>query len=140
MPKKDNFSLFCKIIFAFLYIFKNQKKFFFVIYENKVTENPQLLNLFQMHSSASSSSTDSDDSFQLADFVSFCLAMFRPLDRLPSDSCSEVQKRDFLLAELAFLRIFLYSLPQMLTSLAPLILQIIPEFFVRVIFWHVLTL
>ncbi|KAL3124951.1 hypothetical protein niasHT_001844 [Heterodera trifolii] len=85
--------------------------------------------LLEMHAH----SADSDAFPVKSDFVSFCLAIFQPIDQLDCDQCA---KRDFLLAELSFLRALFSVLPHLLTSFAPLIVQLLPDFFVSSNFYR----
>ncbi|CAK5123335.1 unnamed protein product [Meloidogyne enterolobii] len=70
----------------------------------------------------------------LRDLSALCFAMFRPLDQPWTEHISEPIKRKYLLAELSFLRTFLVSVPILLNSFSPVITQLLPEFFIQVIY------
>lgn len=70
----------------------------------------------------------------LRDLSGLCFAMFRPLDQPWTEQISEPIKRKYLLAELSFLRTFLVSVPILLNSFSPVITQLLPEFFIQVIY------
>uniref|UniRef100_A0A914NGM7 Uncharacterized protein n=1 Tax=Meloidogyne incognita TaxID=6306 RepID=A0A914NGM7_MELIC len=71
----------------------------------------------------------------LRDLSGLCFAMFRPLDQPWTEQISEPIKRKYLLAELSFLRTFLVSVPILLNSFSPVITQLLPEFFIQVIYF-----
>jgi hypothetical protein len=67
----------------------------------------------------------------LPDFCTLCLATFIPSQQLMEHQ-NENERRQFLMAQLAFLRSLLANMPKLLSGLAPLIVQLLPDFFVQV--------
>jgi hypothetical protein len=72
---------------------------------------------------------------ELADFCSLCLCCFIPLGQLKENSSQQIDEqtlRQFLMAELAFLRSLFGNQPKLLAGFVPLIVQLLPDFFIQV--------